>query len=244
MKKFIALFLTGMLMFALAACGNQAGNSTSSTPEPSNSGNQQESASSQESQSQSSVDGETDKGESKILVAYFSSAGNVATDEPVKGNLAKGNTKLVAELIQEQVGGDLFFIETVDKYPSNYNDAIGVAMQELRNNTKPALASHVENMDDYDVVFIGYPIWWQTIPQALLTFIEEYSFAGKTVIPFCTYEDSGIGRSIGDLEKALPDSTLLKEFSVSEHDLKDAEESVKKWLSELNLADLGIKVAE
>jgi flavodoxin/predicted small lipoprotein YifL len=234
MKRTVALLLTGMLLFTLAACGMQ-----SETPSalPSESAGQA-TPSGNEVQSVTPGSDVVTAGDSNILVAYFSSAGNIATDEPARGNLGKGNTKHVAELIQAQTGGDLFFIETVEKYPSNYNDAIGAAMQELRADARPALASHVENMDSYDVIFLGYPNWWGTIPRAILSFIEENDFAGKTVIPFCTYEDSGIGRSISDLEKALPNSTFLKEFSVSEHDLPNAEEAIQEWLAELNFAKI------
>lgn len=234
MKKLISIILTGMLLFTFTACGNQSGSATPSTPEPSNTENQEEPAVSEEPQSEDSHVSESNKAESKILVAYFSSAGNIATDEEVSGNIGKGNTKHLAETIQTQVGGDLFFIETVDKYPANYRDAINVARQELRNDTRPALASHVENMDEYDVIFLGYPNWWGALPQAILTFVEEYDFSGKTVIPFCTYEDSGIGRTVEVLEEKLPDSTLLKDFSLAEKDLETADEDIKQWLSELD----------
>ncbi|MDR1536910.1 MAG: hypothetical protein LBU32_02745 [Clostridiales bacterium] len=109
-------------------------------------------------------------------MAYFSSSGNVVTDEEPRGNVGHGNTKTIADLIQTQVGGNLFFIETTDKNPANYNDAIDVAMQEQRADARPELASHVENMHDYDVIFLDYPIWWGTLPQPVFTFLDEYVF--------------------------------------------------------------------
>jgi flavodoxin len=237
MKKQGLLILTIIVVFTLtlAACTNQANSTPSSTPE-----SQQEDTSKTEEQSEEPlteepVDTETNTGESNILIAYFSSQGNIVTDEEPRGNVGLGKTRAIAEIIQEQVGGDLFFIEVVDKYPANYNDTIDVAMQELRGNDRPELASHVENFDDYDVIFIGYPIWWGTLPQANLTFLEEYDFSGKTVIPFCTYQDSGIGRSVQDLENAIPDATVLENFSVRQAGVENAEEDIKQWIDELNL---------
>lgn len=236
MKKFSFLLMAVCMLFVLASCGGTSGNTPTSgeptkesdtvTPSPQN------------NPTPSNTGSENSEGnESKILIAYFSSAGNITTDTAARGNIGQGNTKALAEMIQEQAGGDLFFIETVNKYSSNYNTAINEAMQELRNNTKPELATHVENMDDYDVIFIGYPNWWGTIPQTILSFAEEYDFAGKTIIPFCTYEDSGIGRSVQDLKRALPDSTFLDEYSVSEHDLANAKDDVITWLTELKIVE-------
>lgn len=200
MKRMGLFLLIGMLLLTVGAYAQQANDANA-------------------------AGGDAEGNAGKILIAYFSSAGNIATDEPARGNVGLGNTKTIAETIQKQVGGDLFFIETANKYPANYNDTISVAMQELRGNARPELATHVENFDDYDVIFIGHPIWWGTFPQAILTFIEEYDFSGKTVIPFCTYEDSGLGLSTQDFEKALPDSTLLKSFSVRQASINDSSSS-------------------
>lgn len=175
--------------------------------------------------------------DSKILVAYFSSAGNIVTDQSVQGNIGKGNTREVAELIHEQVGGDLFFIETVNKYSANYRNAIDEAMKELRADARPALASHVENIDDYDVIFLGYPNWWGTIPMPIATFLEEYDFSGKTIIPFCTYEDSGLGKSEADIAKLCPNTTILKALGLSEKTIESAQvqSAIDTWLKEVNV---------
>lgn len=241
MKKSSTLFLAGILLFTLAACGMEAGNTESLLPSEqasiSEPAAQETPSGKQELPSEAPTSSEVTIGEGKILVAYFSSSGNIVTEEEPSGNVGKGNTKTVADMIVEQVGGDLFFMETVDKYPANYNDTIDVAMQEQRANARPALATHVENMDDYDVIFLGFPNWWGTMPQAVFTFLEEYDFSGKTVIPFCTHEGSGFGRSVDDLESALPNATLLEGFSVRGSSASDATDDVIQWISEL---DLGI----
>jgi flavodoxin len=103
-----------------------------------------------------------------ILIAYFSHS---------------GNTQVIANQIYESVGGDIFKIVTVDPYPTNYNAVVNLAKQEQKNDYRPELATKVENMDSYDVIFVGYPNWWATMPMAVFTFLEEYDFAGKTIIP-------------------------------------------------------------
>lgn len=235
MKRMGLFLLMGMLLLTFGACAQQASDNPKSASESSSTKNRNESAPLETPQTATANGSETEGNTGKILVAYFSSAGNIATDEPARGNVGLGNTKTIAEMIQKQVGGDLFFIETANKYPSNYNDTIALAMKELRENARPELATHVENFDGYDVIFMGYPNWWGTLPQAMLTFIEEYDFSGKTVIPFCTYQDSGIGRSVQDLGKTLPDSTILESFSVRQAGINDAEDDIKQWLLELNL---------
>jgi flavodoxin len=244
MKKIEFFILTAIMALMLTACTNQE----ASAPAPSSESQQEDVSraeessertlteeSSEERLAEESEDSEADTAENNILIAYFSSQGNISTDEEASGNVGLGKTKTIAEMIQAQVGGDLFFIEVVDKYPANYNETIDVAMQELRGNDRPELASHVENFGDYDVIFVGYPIWWGTLPQAKLTFLEEYDFSGKTVVPFCTYQDSGIGQSVQDLESAIPGAIVLESFSVRQADVDNAEEDIKQWIAELNL---------
>ncbi|GMO14850.1 MAG: flavodoxin [Treponemataceae bacterium] len=138
-------------------------------------------------------------GTKKILVAYFSES---------------GNTRVVAQAIQSAVGADIFEIKTVQTYPKEYNPLITLAQKEQRENARPALASRVSNMDAYDVVFVGYPNWWGTMPMALFTFLEQYNFAGKTVIPFCTHNGSRLGSSVNDLKKLIPKATVPEGLAI------------------------------
>ena len=110
--------------------------------------------------------------ESMVLIAYFSWS---------------GNTKQLAEMIQEQIGGELFEIEPETPYTDNINELSGISLQEQRDNIRPALKSSVEDMSQYDVIFVGFPNWWNNMPMPVFTFLEEYDFSGKTVIPFTTY---------------------------------------------------------
>ncbi len=117
----------------------------------------------------------------KILVVYFSYS---------------GNTREIANQIHESVGGDIFEIQTVDPYPSNYDAVVKQAKQEKEWGYKPALKTKIENIESYDVIFIGSPIWWGTIPQPVVTFLSEYNLSGKTIVPFCTHAGSGQAQSL------------------------------------------------
>lgn len=154
-----------------------------------------------------------------ILVAYFSHS---------------GNTQVIANQIYESVGGDIFKIVTADPYPTNYNAVVNLAKQEQKNDYRPELATKVENMDSYDVIFVGYPNWWATMPMAVFTFLEEYDFSGKTIIPFCTHEGSALGRSVDDITELCSQSTILDGLAVRGRDVKNAQNKVSEWLRKID----------
>ena len=139
--------------------------------------------------------------EKKILVAFFSRAG----ENYSVGYIEKGNTQIVAEIISEHTGGKLFHIETAIPYPSSYKECIEIAKQEKEDNARPAIKGDIP-VEDYDVVFIGYPNWWGDMPMAVYTFIEKHNWQGKTLIPFCTHEGSGLSSTEKKLSKACAGS--------------------------------------
>jgi flavodoxin len=151
----------------------------------------------------------------KILVAYFSWG---------------GNTRTIAEWIHQSVGGDLFEIKTVKPYPKEYGSTTEVAKQEQESNARPVLATRINDMNSYDVVFLGYPNWWGTLPMALFTFLEQYDFSGKTLIPFCTHEGSALGQSVSDIKKLAPRSTVLKGLAIRGGSVNGARNDVNAWL--------------
>ncbi len=161
-------------------------------------------------------------GDKKILIAYFSWS---------------GNTREIAGRIRERIGGDLFEIKTVNAYPTEYRACTDVAKKEQNENARPALSTKVENMDDYDVIFIGYPIWWGTAPMALFTFVEQYDFSGKTMIPFCTHGGSGLSRSASDIQTLCPKSTLLEGIAINGSGAKNAQHEVDSWLKSIGMAN-------
>ncbi|MGB7606422.1 MAG: flavodoxin [Lutisporaceae bacterium] len=146
-----------------------------------------------------------------------------------------GNTQVIANQIHENVGGNILKIVTVDPYPTNYNAVVDLAKQELKDDYRPELATKIENMDSYDVVFVGYPNWWATMPMAVFTFLEEYDFSGKTIIPFCTHEGSSFGRSIDDITELCPKSTILDGLAIRGRNVKNAQKDLSKWLNEIGM---------
>lgn len=180
-------------------------------------------------------------GDSKILVAYFSRVGNTEWADGVDavtsaslniqdGEYA-GNAEILAEMAQQITGGDLFLIQTVETYPSDYRQTTNKAKDEQNDNARPALASHVDNMNAYDTVILIYPNWWGTLPQPLFTFLEEYDFAGKTVLPLCTHEGSRLGSSEREISNICPDAVLLGGLAVRGSDVNSARSDVEAWIS-------------
>lgn len=159
---------------------------------------------------------------SKVLIAYFSKTNNTAS---------------VAREIQKQVGGDLFQVETQQPYPDDYRETTNVASVEQKNNARPALARTMspEDMAKYDVIFVGFPNWWGTLPMAMFTFLEQYDLAGKTVIPFSTHEGSGLGRSPSDLARLCPGATIAKGLAVRGGSVGQASGNISDWLRELGM---------
>lgn len=153
--------------------------------------------------------------QTRILIPYFSKT---------------GNTQAVARQIQAIVGGDLLHVTTKKPYPENYQETTRIARAELDNNERPELAVAVENIGMYDIVFFGYPIWWGTIPMALFTFLEQHDLSGKTVIPFCTHGGSALGRSVGDIEKLCPNSTIGEALAIRGTGANQAQQEVANWL--------------
>jgi flavodoxin len=169
------------------------------------------------------------KPDKKCLIAYYSRKGSNYVSGKIV-NLPIGNTEIIAKKIQNYIGGDLFQIETIKPYPLDYTETTNVARDELRKNARPELTDTVKNIDDYDVVYLGYPNWWGTFPMAVFTFLESYDFAGKTIIPFCTHEGSGIGVSERDIKKLCPNAILLPGIAIQGSSVNGAGSVVENWL--------------
>lgn len=170
----------------------------------------------------------------KSLIAYYSRRGNNYVNGSIE-YLSVGNTEIAANMIRELTGSDIFRIDTVKVYPEDYMATTEVAKQELREEARPELTAAMDNMDDYQVIFLGYPCWWGTMPMAVLTFLESCDFAGKTIVPFCTHEGSGMGSSERDLKKAVPGAKVLKGLAIRGGGVKEAGNAISAWLRELGL---------
>ena len=161
-------------------------------------------------------------GGKKVLVAYFS--------------LRNGNTYNVAKDIHDIVGGDIFRIETTTKYPSAYRGVTDQAKKEQNDNARPALVKNIDNIKDYDIIFVGYPNWWGTLPMVMFTFFETHDLKGKTIVPFVTHGGSAFGRSERDLKDLCKDSTILEGLAVSDSHTDNAKSDVEAWLKGLGFA--------
>jgi len=165
----------------------------------------------------------------KKLIAYYSRAGNNIVGGNIV-NLPVGNTEVAANMIQQLTGSDIFRIDTVRKYPADYHETTDIAKQELRQNARPELSGHVDNMADYSVMYLGFPNWWGTMPMAVFSFLEAYEFASKTIIPFCTHEGSGMGHSESDIKKLCPDARMLRGIPIRGGSVQRAESAIVEWL--------------
>jgi flavodoxin len=172
---------------------------------------------------------------SRTLVVVFSRAG----ENYSVGVIEEGNTSKMAKVIAEQTGADLFFIEPVVPYPEDYDTMLTVATQEKIDNVRPEYIGDVEQWDEYDTVFIGYPIWWGGIPNIIYSFMESHDFTGKTVIPFNTHEGSGQAGTQQDIESRLPGITVLQGLAVrgskAQNDTDGTAQEVQDWLAKLGL---------
>lgn len=192
MKGLLAMTLLGML---ICACGARK--------EKVSMENNRESTTSKARQT-------VKRGNGKVLVAYFSVPETDGVDASsgasrvVKDGKVMGNTQYVASVISKATGGDLFEIKTTYKYPSSHQPIIDAAKKEQDENARPQLTTHIKNLNDYDVVFVGFPNWWYDMPMPLYSFFDEYDFSGKTIVPFCTHGGSRFSdavKTIRGLEK-------------------------------------------
>lgn len=245
MKRPVALLVLLTLLCSLTACGgNPTSQSISDVPESSQNAEEiPDTPLNTDPPTVSQSSGET--GNSNILIAYFTWADNTVVEDPSSVDvdattsasvLAPGNAAKLASWIQQEVGGDLHSIVVEEPYSSDYDECLDRAADEKAENARPALASHVDNMEDYDIVFLGFPNWWYTLPMPVLTFVEEYDWSGKTVVPFVTHGTGGLSSTIRDLTAALPeDATILEPIGVYRPEVDDSQSAVQEWIAGLDL---------
>ncbi|SIQ92700.1 flavodoxin [Halanaerobium kushneri] len=143
--------------------------------------------------------------------------------------------RLLAQHIEEETGGDVFKIVVEDLYSSNYDICLERAADELADNARPELSNNLDSIADYDIIFLGYPNWWSTLPMPVLTFLDNHDFSDKIVVPFCTHGTGGIGRSIRDLNRILSEADIREEFNVYRPYVETARPDLLQWLKDLNI---------
>lgn len=165
--------------------------------------------------------------EKKCLVAFFSRA----DENYAVGYIEKGNTHIVAEMIAAATGADMFHIKTVKPYPAAYNECIEVARREKQSNARPEIDGDIR-VEDYDVIFLGYPNWWGEMPMAVYTFIEKHDWRNKIVIPFCTHEGSGLSGTERRVQAACEGAKELSGLAVRGNTAQNERETAKKAVLE------------
>ena len=245
MKKLVPFILSLVLVFSLSACGNtEQQTERTFAPQESESslyteGSDQDTEETVPANTESDLASE-EQGESAgtdILIAYFSRA-----DENFGvGVIDKGNTEIIAEMIAEETGGELFHIERSTPYPADYDECTDEAKKEQEENARPELASELESIEAYNTIFIGFPIWWRDMPMAVYTFLESHDFSGKTIIPFCTHAGSGLSSTVSSIQDTCPDATVLEGFAIqgstAQNEQSKAKENVMKWLREIHFLE-------
>ena len=230
MKKITALILSVVLVFSLAACSNTQQNDASD-PVSSEAPSLVEESTPAEG---------TETEGSNILIAYFTYGENAELPDDVDASSSAsiqifngevtGNTGVMAHMIAEASGGELFSIRTVEPYPNNYNDTVDAGQTEKNNGIHPELATHIENLDQYDTIFVGFPNWWYVAPTIINTFLESYDFSGKTIVPFATSGGSGMGNTNEKLAPSCPGAILMKGKMLNG---SLSQEELKAWVTSL-----------
>lgn len=236
-RKVTAMILCAMTALALAACGSGSGSGQTA---PALNDSVSEDAGSDSSSADSAASG---TGESTILIAYFSVPESDGTDAVAGASRVVtedgqilGNNEYIAQLIRQETGGDLFAIETVQEYPGSHDALLDFAYNEKEENARPELATQIENPDAYDTIFLGYPNWNADLPMPLYTFLEEYDFSGKTIIPFTTHGGSGFSQTISTIEELQPNAEVVQDgLSISRNSVPQAQSDVADWVNGLNL---------
>ncbi|MBR1622076.1 MAG: NAD(P)H-dependent oxidoreductase [Prevotella sp.] len=164
----------------------------------------------------------------KVLIAYYSRRGENYVNGSIR-NLKLGNTEVVAAKIKDLLpDADMFHIDTVHKYSDSYMTCIEEAKQELRNQARPEMKEKLDSIDQYDTVILGYPNWWGTMPMVCYTFLESFDFTGKTIIPFCTNEGSGMGSSERFIKKLCPSANVLSGVSIHGAEAQNADREARQ----------------
>lgn len=229
MKKIMSILMIFVLLFSLAACSNNGANEESSSPaqqssnqgstptEGSNSQNDSSEPAESSEPNASSVPTETG---SKSLVVYFSWS---------------GNTENVAKSIQSQTDSDIFEIVPTTPYSDDYDTVVDLAQEEQRTGARPAISGSIENIEQYDVIYVGYPNWWGDMPMILYTFFDTYDLSGKTIAPFCTSGGSGLSGTVNKIKELEPNAAVTDGLHIGSSSSADPDNAVSGWLSEIGL---------
>ena len=172
----------------------------------------------QQSDNTSVENNESDLEAGNVLIVYFSQT---------------GNTETVANIIHDNVGGDIVKLETTEAYPSNYDELVDYAQQEQQEDARPELSTVIENIEQYNTIFLGYPNWWGDMPMAIYTFLDTYDLSGKTIAPFITHGGSGLSGTPENIQEEELNATVTEGLAIDGDEASDSSEDVVEWLNSL-----------
>lgn len=225
MKKIGSILMAFTLLFAFAACSNNINNEQSSAPALQSSEPRSVPTEGSNNQNRSSAptapESAPDETGSKSLVVYFSWS---------------GNTQNVAQAIQTQTDSDIFEIVPETPYSDDYDAVVDLAQEEQRENARPAISERIDHIDDYDVIYVGFPNWWGDMPMILYTFFDSYDLSGKTIAPFCTSGGSGLSNTVNEIKGLEPNATVMDGLHIGSSSASNPDDAVNEWLSEIGLA--------
>lgn len=185
--------------------------------------------------------GSQTQGGTRILVAYYTMPETDGTNTDagasrvaVNGGV-RGNVEYMADTIAGTTGGDLFRIDTAQAYPGLHRPLVDQAEEEQGRNARPALSARIDNLDDYDVIFVGYPIWWSEMPMAMYSFFDAHDFSGKIIIPFSSHGGSGFSGTPAEIRRLEPGADVRDGYTVSRGDVAGDEVNLRNWIDSLNL---------
>ena len=232
-KKLMAGLLVTTALFT-TACGNDS--------EEKSVQNQNDTKAVAQAQSSSAVNQNVSEN-NKTLIVYFSYGENADLPDGVDASSRAsiqltddgvvGNTGVIARMIQKDTNGEIISLKTAEKYSADYDEAVQAGKAEKESNARPALATHIDNIDNYDTIFVGYPNWWSDMPMAMYTFFEEYDLSGKKIIPFNTSGGSGLSNTVNEIKSLEPNATVEDGITISGNSVQSAQSQVDSWLKDL-----------
>lgn len=166
---------------------------------------------------------------SNKLIAFYSRADENYVNGMIR-TLEVGNTEVMAGIIKELTGADLFKIEQAEPYARDYNECIAQAQADQRQNARPKLKNYPKTLDGYDVIYLGYPNYWSTMPMAVFTFLEHFDFSEKIIKPFCTHEGSGMGSSVNDIKRLCPTAKVEQGLAIQGGSVERSKKDIEKWI--------------
>lgn len=238
MKRIIYFLMVAAMLVNLTACGSGKSSDQTSDRQP-------ETENIAEVKKDTNNNNEMNSGNSHVLIVYFSVPEDVSTEgvDAIAGasivvddDVVKGNTEYIAQIVQETIGGDVFQIETTEKYPLEHDTLVDQAADEQDESKRPELSTHVQNFEQYETIILAFPNWWADLPMPVYSFLEEYDFGEKTIIPIVTHGGSGFSNTVQTISQLKPGAIVRDNgLSIARGDVASGRDATVAWAEGLNL---------